>query len=212
MKDIRKIRIKKVTGFRYLSMFDQMDGKRDYKGNQVCDVDGGLTTPRIVQKCRSCDQYTNELYLNAVAELESIYTEIAVGVEELRYFDPETVPEINRNTDFGEESKRQNAAHVASRRAKIQRRRELFIRLAELRQKCRIIDEVLRHNIDRAHSVLRVHVENYWSGVLKKATGEQLPVSPIMTDENLSGKPAYIEHQQNIENLLMEVLEGGETA
>ena len=69
MEEVKTIKIKGVTGIRYLSFFDRADGRRDASDNQICKAEGGLTTPRILQKCRCCDEYMNELYLKAKKEL-----------------------------------------------------------------------------------------------------------------------------------------------
>ena len=212
MNVIKKVKIKWVTGIRYLSIFDRMDGKRDYRRNQLCEVDDGVTTPRVVQKCRSCDQYSNEIYLEAVKELENLYTDIAVGVEELLYQAPEEQNNNVKDSGLSEESLRQAASRRARASAKAQRRKDLVLHLAELRQRCLNVDETLRHNLDRAKSTLRAHVESYWSGVLQGAAGERLPVSPVMVEESLSGKPVYLEHQMKIAELLNGIFEGGEAA
>ena len=212
MKVIKEVKIKWVTGIRYLSVFDRMDGKRDYRRNQLCEVDGGVTTPRVVQKCRSCDQYSNEIYLEAVKELESLYTDIAVSVEEFFYQAPEEPNNTDKGSGLSEEELRQAASRKARLSAKTQRRKDLILHLAELQQRCRNIDETLSHNLDRAKSALRAHVESYWSGVLQGAVGERLPVSPIMVEESLSGKPVYLEHQMKITELLNGIFDGGEAS
>ena len=212
MEEIKRIKIKGVTGIRYLGMLDRLDGRRDQKCNQVQKVEGGVTTPRLVQKCRCSDEYTNEIYLAAIRELDGIYTDIAVSIEELRRCNPETdARDIAPATDNAtEEGKRQAAARRAKRKAKEHRIEELSLHLAELRQKCHNIDEVLQHNMDRAKSVLHSHVENYWAGVLQEASAEAIPVFPVLPEESLSGKDVYIEHRGRIMKLLDDMDKRGE--
>lgn len=204
MKEITNIKIKGVTGIRHISMFDRMDGKHDAKNNQICKVDEGLTTPRIIRKCRSCDQFTNQLYIMAVEELKTLYTDIAVSIKELSLMtdEQETAPAVTGMNPATEEGMRQAAARAAKAKAYENRKTGLMIHLAELEQNCRNIDETLKHNLDRAGSTLREHVESYWSGVLQGAAGEILPVSPALIEENLSGKAEYAEQYERVMELL----------
>ena len=76
----RSIHIKGVTGIRHIPFIDRWEGKRDAVNNQLCKTEDGVSTPRIVSKCRSCDSYTNALYIEAVEKLKILYTEIAICV------------------------------------------------------------------------------------------------------------------------------------
>ena len=210
MRKNAKVKIKGVTGIRHMPFLDRMDGRRDGRTNQVRDVGDGVSTPRVVQKCRSCDRYTNGLYLSAAASLEALYKDIAVSAEELERMEacPDEGDAGRTVPVFREEALRQAAARKSMKEARERRIRELQIRLAGLGQECRNIDESLHHSVDRARAVLRAHVEAYWSGVLRGAADGRLPVSPVMTDEELSGEPVYAGHRKRIEELLESVPEG----
>ena len=213
MKRIRRIRIKNVTGLRHISFLDRLDGKADCRNGQVCEVEDGLATPRIVQKCRSRDKYCNEIYIKAAEELKKLYSDIAVSIEELKYLSGDINSEDAANSENkgrGEEEQRRQAALLAKRRANAERHRVLTIHLAELRQDCYNIDEILRHNIDRAEAALRSHVECYWSGVLKGVSDMKFPVMPVLVEEALSGKTIYEDHFSRIMVLLEKGNDGGE--
>ena len=201
MKEIEKVKIKGVTGIRYIALLDRLDGKNDARNNQVCKTDQGITTPRIIQKCRSCDRYTNEMYIGAVNELRSLYTEIAVCIKELLIMNENPEEDAEANTgpsQTTEEGKRRADARIAEAKAKENRKKALMLRLAELKQNCHNIDETLKHNLDRAKSTLFEHVETYWSGVLQSESGISLPVMPSYSEENISGKAEYSEQYARI--------------
>ena len=213
MKRIRWIRIKNVTGLRHISILDRLDGKKDCQDGQVCEVEDGLATPRIVQKCRSRDKYCNEIYIKAASELKNLYSDIAVSTEELKCLDGEMNSENispSENKEFGEEEQRRLAILNAKRTEMTERHRVLTIHLAELKQSCFNINEILRHNIDRAESSLRAHVECYWSGVLKSASEMKYPVMPVLVEEELSGKTIYEDHFSRILHLFETIYDGGE--
>ena len=211
MKEIDKVKIKGITGVRYLSLFDKFDGRRDAGNNQICTIDEGVTTPRLIQKCRSCDQYTNKIYIDATEELKLLYTEIAVCVEELKCLAKKQGDAGEKagkgKTVKNEENQRMVAREQAEKDRAVRRGEELMVRLAKLKQDCHNIDEVLRHNLDRAQSTLMEHAQNYWSGVMQGASGKNLPACPSMTDESLSGKEIYLEHRARVMKLLEEISE-----
>lgn len=201
MKEVKKAKIKGVTGIRHIALFDRLDGKNDAGNNQLCETDRGITTPRILQKCRSCDRYTNEMYIDAVEELRSLYTEIAVCMQELAMMNGKFERNIGSEIGPGpksEEGMRRADAGIAAAKAHENRRKALILRLAELRQNCRNIDETLKHNLDRAKSTLFEHVETYWSGVLQCGSGSNLPVMPAFSEEDVSGKAEYSEQYSHI--------------
>ena len=215
MDEIKNIKIKNVTGLRHMNMLDKLDGKTDVKRGQVRAFETGISTPRIVQMCRSCDQFSNELYLMAMKELKELYTEISICVEELKLLGPDKgIKESKAETeaDATADKMRAEARAAARKQEKRERRKSLILRLAELRQNCENIDETLRHNLDRTSAVLRSHVEAYWAGVLWGAADSNYPVMPTLIEESISGKPVYEEHYMKVTQLLESVFNGGEAA
>lgn len=198
MREITDMHIKGITGLRYMYFLDRFDGKNDARNNQICKMDDGVTTPRIIQKCRSCDRYTNELYITAIEELKALYIDIAVCIKQLE----ETKDRRNDITNHSDSSSEEALRRVANNENK---RSALVVHLAELKQNCSNVDETLKHNLDRARAILHEHTVVYWSGLLQGASGEKLPATPKYTEENISGKAEYTEQYTRVMSMFESV-------
>ena len=199
MKEKTSIRIPGVTGFGHWRWLERRAGASGCKTGQVRQDSEDYTTPWIESRYSRFHAYASQRLLSAAQELEPLYTQISSLCQELALVSAPAAP-FPGGQD--EDAQRREAAHSARASADAARKREILIRLAELRTRNTMIDEGLSHDLSRASSLLRSHIAAYWEGVLKTAGDDSLPPFPVIREREIPGMAAYRKNQERAAALL----------
>lgn len=198
MKYPRNVRIRGVTGLGHWHWLERRNGRKSWGQGQIRQVDRGYTSPWIDQCHHYYSAYCNALYLRSVQELEPLHREVAAMVEEQKGMGA-VLTQINGPCE--EENRRMAEAQAARAGSQAERRRQIVVRLAQIRSEVENRAQALEHLLNKSADTLEAHISAYWSGVLSVGD-DSLPVAPVPCDTQLPGKERYETYRDNLLALL----------
>lgn len=182
-------------------------GRRDSANNQLCRNGDGYITPYVDTKVRKCDSYIDKLYLRTSLILEPIVEEAESLVVELNLLLGKSVDcEVHAS---GEEADRQKAHLAASQAAREKRTVEILTRISEIKGKSTMIDESLKHLIERVEGILHARISRYWRGILATATGSDMNHFPNVDKRPLHGRDVYETNRKQLIDKINQALRSG---
>ncbi|MBR5800459.1 MAG: hypothetical protein IKY23_10415 [Lachnospiraceae bacterium] len=192
-----------VLNFRFL---DKRAGKKDAQKNQICKLGEGHITPHIDDKARMFDSYINKMYLRTALNLEPLVTEAHALVVEFNLIASKRVRVSSGNS---ENDLRQAAADAAYALQNEKRKVEILTLIAEMRAASDMIDESLKHHLERAEGIFRSRISKYWKGVLE-TSGEKLEHFPCLEKKDYEGRKEYIHNREKLISMLDDaIVKGG---
>lgn len=204
----RKPRMPGINGVFNFSFMDKRAGKKDAQENQICEHGNGHITPHIDDKARMFDSYIDRMYLRTSLSLEPLVTEANALVVEfnLIYFNKTNVTRGNSENEL-----RQAAMDAAYALQNEKRKTEILTKIAAIKAESNMIDESLKHHIERAEGIFRSRISKYWKGILY-ASGEKLEHFPCLEEKEYEGRKVYLANREKLVTMINEtIVKGGGT-
>ncbi len=193
-----------VSGLLHLNIIEKLRGSSDAKNHQISIRDSFTETPYVLSLNESLSGYSNKIYSLAVQALSDMYKEISTLNTEMENIRNRTEEIID---ETGEEAIRQQEAKQARIQADTNRTDEIRIHTAWLKENFEIADESVKHHIDHANRITRVHISEYWRGILKRNGGSiDLPAYPVIETKKCEGLSAYLSHREQICSMITNIL------
>lgn len=183
-----------INGFFNFSFLDKRAGRKDAQANQICENGNGHITPHIDDKSRLYDSYINRIYLRTSLNMEPFVTEANALVVEFSLINGRHATAVTGNS---EEAQRQAAIMAANAARDAKRKEEILVRIAEIRAESDMVDESLKHHIERADGIFRSRISRYWKGVLA-ASSEKLEHFPYLEQKEYEGQIAYAQNRKKL--------------
>ncbi len=204
----RKPKMPGINGAFNFSFLDKRAGKKDAQENQICEHGVGHITPHIDDKARMFDSYIDRMYLRTSLSIEPLVIEANALVVEfnLIYFKKPRVTSGNSENDL-----RQAAMDAAHALQNEKRKTEILTKIAEIKAESDMIDESLKHHIERAEGIFRSRISRYWKGILS-ATSERLEHFPCLENKEYEGRKVYLANREKLITMINEtIVKGGGT-
>lgn len=190
----RKPKIPGINGVLNFSFLDKRAGIRDAKENQICQQGEGHITPHVNDKARLFDSYIDRMYLKTSLNLEPLVTEANSLVVEFNLMRAKKYVVAIAN---GENAQRQAAIDAANALKNEKRIMEILTKIAEIKAESNMIDESLKHHIERAEGIFHSRISRYWKGILS-ATDEKLEYFPCLELREYDGRKAYFSNREKL--------------
>lgn len=204
----KKPKMPGINGFLNFSFLEKRAGRRDAQENQICEHGEGHITPHIDDKARLFDSYIDRMYLRTSLNLEPLVIEANSLVVEFNLIHAKKDVVVTGN---GENAQRQAAIDAANALKNEQRKTEILTKIAEIKAESDMIDESLKHHIERAEGVFRSRISRYWKGVLA-ASNEKLEHFPCLETREYEGRKAYLSNRNKLVTMINEaIVKGGGT-
>ncbi len=187
----RKPKAGVTTGLRFpfaFAFMERITGERDAKSNQVRAFQDGESTPWLNARTDSYEKYVNSVFAYVIRQNEDLVEEAAKLITELNIL---LVAENNIIIGEDEEAIRQRRLESERQVSRETRKKEILVRLAEIKAFIENTDEKLSHHIEMAKDVLSVHTGSYWRGILKASGDEVKGIAPALTFEEYKGRIKY---------------------
>ena len=204
----RKPKMPGINGAFNFSFLDKRAGKKDAQENQICEHGDGHITPHIDDKARMFDSYIDRMYLRTSLSLEPLVTEANALVVEFNLIYSKQVSVTSGNS---ENDLRQAAMDAAYALQNEKRKTEILTKIAEIKAESDMIDESLKHHIERAEGIFHSRISRYWKGVLSAST-EKLEHFPCLEEKEYEGRKAYLTNREKLITMINEaIVKGGGT-
>lgn len=194
----RKPKIPGINGAFDFSFLDKRAGKKDAQENQICEYGEGHITPHINDKTRLFDSYIDRMYLRTSLNLEPLVTEANSMVVEFNLIHTEKSTVSSSN---GEIAQRQAAIEVRNASKNETRKKEILTKIAEIKAESDMIDESLKHHIERAEGIYRSRISRYWKGILS-ASSEKLEHFPYLEQREHDGRKSYFANREKLVRMI----------
>lgn len=195
----KKPRISHLNAWYNRPFIEWISGRMDGKRFQICDLEGGHTTPYIHRKSHFLETYINELYRDVTREFNEVYQEVHSLCTELREMEEPEEPKDGINPE--EYARRAAEAHAKQRRNKL-RRKEILLQMSALNESILMTDLELKNHIEASEDIVATRYANYWKGILEtKKLNEYLPLVP---ERKYEGRTEYYFHRDRVLSLLKE--------
>lgn len=198
-------RISGVNSIYNIGFLEKRAGKKDAQDNQICQLQGGHITPYIGNKARLYDSYIDKLYLRTSLNMEMIVREAYALVVELNLINKMV---ISTKAGNSEEEQRRAALAVVKKEKNDERKAEIIIRIAEIKAESNMVDESLKHHIERAEGIFFARINKYWRGVLA-STSEELEHFPYIDQREYAGRTAYLENRKELIAMIEKAVSNG---
>lgn len=176
-------------------LFEKRAGKKDVQENQLCDLEEGHITPEIDKKVNGYDSHINKIFLKTAKELKPMIQELVQWQQNL-ICSKETVIGVDGGKDG-----RQVAIATAKGAKVSERKAEILTKLARIKAKSDMVDEMLLHYEERAESILHSCIFKYWRGVIS-ASSDILEYFPFINHKESTGRKAYIENRKQLVDMI----------
>lgn len=194
-----------VNGIFNIGFIEKRTGRKDAQKNQICQLGKGHITPYIDYKLRLYDSYIDKIYLKTSLNLEPVVQEANGLVVELNLILAKKVITIDGND---EESQRQAALQAVNHMKREKRKEEILTRIAEIKGESDMVDESLKHHIERAEEILNSHISRYWRGILMASVDVQ-EYFPYMEKKESMGRKMYLDNRKKLVAMIENAIEKG---
>lgn len=201
----RNPKIPGINGMFNFCFLDKRAGKKDAQENQICELGEGHITPHIDEKARMFDSYLDRMYLQTALSLEPLVKEAHALVVEFRLISSKKSRVISSNSEIAQ---RQAAMNATCALQNEKRQTEILTRLAEIKAQSDMVDESLKHHIERAEGVFRSRISRYWKGILA-TSAEKLEHFPYLEEREYEGRKTYLTNREKLVNMINEVIVKG---
>lgn len=204
----KKPKMPGINGILNFGFLDKRAGKKDAQDNQICEYGDGHITPHIDDKTRMFDSYIDRMYLRTSLSIEPLFTEANALVVELNLILAKKIRETCGNS---ENELRQAAVDATYALQNENRKTMILTRLSEIRAESDMVDESLKHHIERAEGIFRSRISRYWKGILS-VSNEKLEHFPCLDVKEYEGRKAYMMNRENLVTMINDaIVKGGAT-
>lgn len=192
-------RIPGINGFFNFRFLEERAGRKDAQENQICEYgEAGHITPHINDKSRLFDSYIDKMYLKTSLNLDPFVTEANSLVVEFNLNHRKKYVLITKNRENAQRQAAMEASDITKRE---KRNAEILTRIAEIRAESDMIDESLKHHIERAEGVFRSRISRYWRGILS-ASAERLEHFPNLEERESEGRKTYLDNRKKLVTMI----------
>lgn len=203
----KKPRMPGINGLLDFSFRDKNAGKRDAGKNQICEHGSGHITPHIDDKSRIYESYVDKVYSRTALNLEPLVREANELVIEFRQL---SIKKFNTTTGNRENDARQAAQQTVVELKNEKRKAEILKMLAAIKSTMYMLDESLKHHVERAEGIFQSRISRYWKGVLS-ASDKNLAHFPEIEKHDSVGREVYLLNYNELMSKIDSVFaEGGE--
>lgn len=201
----KKPKMKGINGMLDFGFRFEKAGKKDANLNQLCAVEKGHTTPRIMEMAHVYSSFIDDVYLKAAIYLESLLKVGNTLITEYNIIECKVTTATPTNNEI---AKRIELMKASEFNAKEKRKKEILIQLSEIRSISETIDEGLILKVERSENILQSKISKYWKGILS-ASQEKLDYKPFILFSESEGYKAYIENRTTLLHRIDEITMNG---